>query len=109
MSIDYKLLGIRIKQKRKEIGKTQEVLAESLGVTVGYVSQIERGITKVNLETLSEICAILDTDLVFFLTGIVVNQKNYFQEDLIRKYSNLSDNKKKLLINFIDLLCESEI
>ena len=53
MSIDYKLIGKRIKTKRQHIGLTQEKMAEHLLVSVGYVSQIERGISKPNLEMLS--------------------------------------------------------
>ncbi|MBQ3826264.1 MAG: helix-turn-helix transcriptional regulator [Spirochaetaceae bacterium] len=51
MSIDYRLIGQKIQTKRKTLHKTQENMAESISVTVGYISQIERGITKVNLET----------------------------------------------------------
>ncbi len=46
MSMDYNLIGSRIKQRRREAMLTQENLAEKLSVSVGYVSQIERGITK---------------------------------------------------------------
>lgn len=49
--------------KRKSQHKTQEMLAEAILVTVGYISQIERGITKVNLETLSNIAEILECDM----------------------------------------------
>ena len=44
MSIDYKIIGKRIKERRKICQITQETLAEKLGVSVGYISQIERGI-----------------------------------------------------------------
>ena len=43
MSIDYKIIGKRIKERRKICQITQETLAEKLGVSVGYISQIERG------------------------------------------------------------------
>lgn len=109
MSIDYKLIGTRIKQQRKETGKTQENLAESLGVTVGYVSQIERGITKVNLETLSEISYILKTDLCYFITGTVTNNSNYFQDEILSKYSQLSENQKRLLNDFINILIHCDL
>lgn len=50
MSIDYKLLGNRIKEQRIAKGTTQEHFAEQMDVSVGYVSQMERGITKISLE-----------------------------------------------------------
>ena len=46
MSVDYRSIGGRIKQRRRATGMTQEQLAERLFVTVGYVSQLERGISK---------------------------------------------------------------
>ena len=55
MAIDYVSLGKRIQARRKICNFTQENLAEKISVTVGYISQIERGITKVNLDTLSKI------------------------------------------------------
>ena len=59
MNIDFSLIGQRIKQKRKAIKITQEKLAEELSVTVGYVSQIEGGRVKVNLEMLGKIATII--------------------------------------------------
>ena len=70
MAIDYPLLGKKIQERRKELHKTQEKMAELLSVTVGYVSQIERGITKVNLDTLSKIAEILECDVTEFLKGV---------------------------------------
>lgn len=52
MSVDYRIIGQRIKIKRKSIRKTQDHVAEALSVSVGYISQIECGVTKVNLDTL---------------------------------------------------------
>ena len=57
MAVDYDQLGRRIKERRRALGHTQDTLAEALGVSVGYVSQIERGVTKVSLDTLASIAA----------------------------------------------------
>ena len=43
MNVDYFAIGQRIKQVRRDRGMTQERLAEALSVSVGYISQIERG------------------------------------------------------------------
>ena len=69
MSVDYAAIGQRIKGRRREQKRTQEWLAEQLQVSVGYISQIERGVTKVNLDTLSEIGASLGCDLGELVTG----------------------------------------
>ena len=51
--MDYGAIGQRIKQVRRSRDMTQERLAEALSVSVGYISQIERGVTKINLDTLA--------------------------------------------------------
>ncbi len=107
MSVDYKLIGGRIKTKRKAAGKTQEQLAEKLSVTVGYVSQIERGVTKISLDTLSEICSILNCDMSFFITGTATGETSYLQEELIEKYSALTQTQKKTILDFIDVLIKN--
>lgn len=60
MGIDYENLGKNIKYYRKQQKLTQEQLAENLELSVGFISQIERGITKMSLDTLIEICDSLD-------------------------------------------------
>lgn len=107
MSVDYKLIGGRIKTKRKAAGKTQEQLAENLSVTVGYISQLERGVTKINLDALSEICSALNCDMSYFITGSATGESTYLQDELIKKYSLLSQAQKRLVLDFIDILIKN--
>ena len=104
MAIDYILIGKRINEKRKQAGLTQEQLAEKLGVTVGYISQCERGISKINLEKLSEICDILECDLSFFVTGSTPKSTEYLYDELCEKFSNLTPFKKKQVLDIIDVI-----
>lgn len=69
MSIDYKLIGKRIQKSRKKANITQEELAELLDVSAGYISQIERGITKPRLTTIDNICNLIHCDLNYIITG----------------------------------------
>ena len=66
MNIDYKLVGERIKRARKSKGITQENMAERLNVSIGYVSQVERGVTKISLDLLVAISIILECDIAAF-------------------------------------------
>lgn len=104
MSVDYKLIGSRIKIKRKENHKTQEQLAESLSVTVGYVSQIERGITKISLETLSNISNILNCNMEYFTSGITIENSEYMRDELYYKTQLLNDNQRRMVSDIIDVL-----
>lgn len=106
MNVDYKLIGSRIKMKRKALGLTQERLAEVLSVTVGYVSQIERGVTKINLEILSEISLYLHCDIAFFVTGVSTSQEVYLQDEIVEKYSRLNKTDKQIILEIMDILIE---
>ena len=107
MNIDYKLIGERIKLERKKKNLTQEVLAEKLDVSIGYVSQVERGITKISLELLGAISNILDCDIATLVTGCAVVCPGYLTEELSLALSTLNGRKRKLLLEFAGLLGEA--
>lgn len=98
LKIDYATIGSRIKRRRKQIKKTQEDLAEHLSVSVGYISQVERGVTKISLDTLSEISVWMDCDLAELVTGTSPNQKNYLDREFSEVYRRLRSDQKKMLI-----------
>lgn len=68
--IDYTVIGKRIQLNRQNKGITQEKLAEKVGISVVYLSKIENGRVYPTLETLSNICTELDTELsaIFCIT-----------------------------------------
>ena len=103
MSVDYKAIGNRIKIKRKSRKLTQDHLSEKLDVTVGYVSQVERGATKISLDLLCRISTILDCDISYFITGISADQNNYLADDFTKKFSQLSKEQKRLIVSLIEL------
>lgn len=55
MNLDYTLIGLRIKNYRNQQNITQNQLSEMLDVSNVYISKIERGTTKINLEMLYKI------------------------------------------------------
>lgn len=101
MAIDYKILGDRIKTQRIIKGTTQEHFAEHLDVSVSYVSQIERGITKVSLDRLSTISDYLDCDMSFLLEGVNSGSENYLDKDFNNLYKRLSAYEKKILTSLV--------
>lgn len=100
MNIDYTMIGARIKEARRKKGFTQEKLAEVLDVSVGYVSQVERGITKISLDLLGAISGILETDPSYFVSGTVIVSADYKNEEVIGSYRQLC-SRDKMLINEI--------
>ena len=68
--IDYKEMGKRIKQKRKELNLTQEKLSEILEISPTYISEIERGTGISSLATITKIANVLNLDLDYLILGI---------------------------------------
>ena len=108
MAIDYTIKKKKIQERRKERHKTQEKMAELLSVTVGYVSQIERGITKVNLDTLSKIAEILECDVTDFLKGVGENSKIYLFEEMNGIFAALNGTNKKILLEIAAILQKNQ-
>lgn len=63
MTLDYTVIGKRIRELRKAKKWTQETLAEISGIEPSNISHIERAATKVSLPTLLSIANALETTL----------------------------------------------
>ena len=108
MAIDYLSLGKKIQSRRKLCHFTQEKLAEAISVTVGYISQIERGITKVNLDTLSRIAEILNCEITEFLMGTTKKSSSYLSEDLNNVFLKLSPANKKIILDISEIVLKNQ-
>lgn len=108
MNIDYKIIGQRIKQARKENNKTQETLAEYLEVSNSYISRIERGTTKLSLELLIKICTYLNIDPSYVLTGSIYSSNEYLRNDIIDMLKCCSPEKIKLIAEVIKPIIKYE-
>lgn len=108
MSIDYKLIGSRIKKHRLLMGKTQEQFAEYLDVTVGYVSQMERGITKISLDRLSTIAEYLNCPMTDLISDVSTHDKNYMTSEFLDSYLQLTPKEKSIVSNLIKAYIEQK-
>lgn len=59
-------IGEKVKKKRRELGISQEELAERLGVTYQQVQRYENGMNKLNVENIQVIADALDTPVSYF-------------------------------------------
>lgn len=104
LNVDYKLIGERIKEQRIKSKMTQEDLAERLDVSIGYVSQVERGVTKISLDLLGKVSSILKSDVAYFVSASAVNSNNYLLNELEMYVSNLSNTQRKMLVEIIKVI-----
>ncbi len=66
-SIDYIAIGNRIMIARKNMGLSQEQLAEKCGLSTSFLGHIERGSRKMSLETLVTLCSVLNMSADYIL------------------------------------------
>ncbi len=99
--IDYKLIGERIKQRRKKRGYTQDIMADFLGYSSGYVSQIECGTTHVNLDTLARICNYLECDISEIIGASNNANMGYMIGDLNSLYEKLNKSERQILYRLL--------
>lgn len=65
-----KILGERIREKRKSLGWTQEELADYAGIDRSYIGGVERGERNLTFKVLCEICRALGCDVAALAKGI---------------------------------------
>lgn len=61
-------LGARLRARRKAIGKTMQQVADEAGLTIGFISQIERGISSPSLASLYNVAKALDASVDMFVS-----------------------------------------
>lgn len=61
-------VGSRLRQRRIELGRTMRDVAEAAGVSVGFISQIERDISRPSLSSLYALARALETSVDRFVS-----------------------------------------
>lgn len=103
--IDYRAMGKRIRQKRKEMDLTQEKLAELIDISPSHVGEIERGTSVCSVEVLVNLATALDLNLDTLVKGIDnKNVDNAFSELLEKMSNSHKDLYIKLCENIADTL-----
>lgn len=97
-TVDYGLIGNRIKKRRRELNLTQEQLANELNMTTFYISKIENGKACATLETLSLIAYHLQMDLAYLITGTSTLEKKHYIDELNDICSKASKKQLDLII-----------
>ncbi|WP_010293205.1 helix-turn-helix domain-containing protein [Clostridium senegalense] len=62
-------IGNKIKELRSDKKMTLRELSEATGLSIGFLSQLERGLTSIATDSLMRIAEALDVDLNYFFTN----------------------------------------
>lgn len=94
-----KEIGKRIIERRKQLGLTQEALAEKGEVTAQFVSYAESGKRAMRPENLYKISLALGVSADYLLTGDIIEKD---LANLVKKMKKLTPSQLQILENIID-------
>lgn len=99
--LDYIAIGRRVAYYRKRAYLTQATLAETLGISESYVSQVECGKVKVSLQRLNHIAETINVDITMLLADSNPDFENYGFSEFIEIIRNWTPEQKDFLLNLI--------
>lgn len=108
MYVNYKLVGQRIAQRRKELGYKQYEVTEMAGLSDKYLSNIERATSVLSVDVLMRLCTVLETTPDALLLGARQESSDDFTRYIARKAPELTPAQRKLVLQFIEMLCQNE-
>lgn len=103
MTINYKIVGNRIQSKRRMKGITQEAMAEALNFSVGFISQLERGITKPSLDSLYDIACYLGCSTSELVDMEKYHETAYQQVEFNTMYEALPARDQQLFFCMLEV------
>ena len=106
MELDYKDIGLRIRQRRKSMRYTQQQLAELSDQEPSNISHIERGATKLSLPTLVSIANALGVSADELLCGSIQASKSAFDKEVSQLLEDCTHAERKVIIGTMRSLKE---
>lgn len=107
MELDYKAIGTRIAQRRKQLGLKQSEVEESADIGFKYLSNIERGISIPSTEVIMRLALALDTTPDEFLVG-TARQGEEGWKDIAELLRPMKGKQLDLAKNFLTWLSEQD-
>ncbi|MCR0613019.1 helix-turn-helix transcriptional regulator [[Clostridium] innocuum] len=98
-SIDFKLIGLRIKNRREQLHITQQVMSDNLSISKYYISKIEHGKVKATLETLADIAHYLDMSISELISGTSPLQNEYCVSEYVEIYNKATPEQKNMILD----------
>ena len=107
--LDFKAIGLKIKERRQAQGITQEFIAEQLDVNPSHISNIECGRANPSLTALVKIANILRCSVDYFISGeytykIDKEKVKTLDDKIMDKLKYFDADKKERVLKMLDLL-----
>ena len=106
MSIDYQIIGKRIKEARIKKKLTQENMADIIDTSIAFYSRLETGKTHINLKRIVQIAEILEMPVGYFITGSREKKEDYLNQDFKEILESCSPKKQKFIYEIAELIAK---
>lgn len=97
-----KTIGNKVQQARREKGYTQEYVAEKIDKSVDILRSIENGRSVGSVETLLNICNILDITLDYIFIDLLDKKSEILDNKLYEDFQELNLEQKGLINAMIE-------
>ena len=87
---------------------TQEDLAEKMGVSCNYISNIERSRSKPSVDTLVDICNVLEVTADYVLLDSVYASKVMMMDEIAEKLKKCSDKNIRIISSIISTILQEQ-
>lgn len=99
--LDYSAIGKRIRDARKKLGFSQEVLGEMVGLSTSHVCHIEGGRTKPSLQSIVQIANALHTSVDRILSDNLGLPYDFYKDDFLSELMDCSKQEKRYLLQVV--------
>ena len=100
-------LAEEMKRRRKEMGITQEQLAEMIEKATAFVGQLERGVTRPKIDTLELIITKLSLDARYLFGADLSIEEDY--QKIHGLMLQMSESNRKTLLKIAAVLLDSDM
>lgn len=108
MTYQSEKTGTRLRCLRKQNGYSRKQVAERIGRSTKYYSDIERGTCGMSIKTLIDLADLYHVSLDFLVAGVdeYAKQQDESVKWLVKSLGCMKEEEKKRLIDIVSLLME---
>ena len=102
--IDYAIVGKKLKEARLSLNLTQTELAKEIGVSTGYICQVESGDKCFNLKRLEKVSEFFNKPITYFIGDAGGDIRATMIAEIVEILSKMSDenlNKTEKMLSII--------
>ncbi|MDE7229907.1 MAG: helix-turn-helix domain-containing protein [Oscillospiraceae bacterium] len=107
--VDYKEVGKRIADRRRELGLKQWQVNEMAGLCNNYISNVERATTVISIDVLMKICMALETTPDALLLGAVADGENDYLQSITNRLRQMSSKQARLTLSLMDWILTQKL